>query len=135
MATPVVAEHVGMTCRFAAVGLVATGLYFGITVCLGGARVGMEPVGASTIGFVVSIAASYVGHHRFTFRATGQHEWYLPRFLFVMTSLFAISTLAMALCRHVWHLDHVLVSAGISVAFPIASYFLNWLWAFRHRDR
>lgn len=138
MATPVLASHrrahLGMTVRFAAVGIVTTALYFAITAGLGGARVGLEPITASTIGFIVSIAASYVGHHRFTFRADGQHGWYLPRFLFVMLSLFALSTLAMAVCRHVLELDHLTVSAGISVAFPVASYLLNWLWTFRHRD-
>ena len=100
MAAPVLArggrEQLAATSRFAVVGLVATGVYFGITAGLGSRVVGMEPVTASTLGFLVSVLVSYLGHHRFTFRVSGRHGFYLPRFLFVTLSLFFLSTLAMA---------------------------------------
>ena len=56
----------------------------------------------------------------------------LPRFLFVTLSLFFLSTLGMGASRHLWHLDHTLVSAGIAMYYPVANYLLNCLWTFRH---
>jgi hypothetical protein len=49
---------------------------------------------------------------------SGRHGFYLPRFLFVTLSLFFLSTLAMAVSRHLWHLDHTLVWAGI-IRWPV----------------
>jgi putative flippase GtrA len=62
LAAPVLAKgsgsQLGVTTRFAVVGLVATSVYFGITASLGSRVVGMEPVAASPLGFLISVLVS-----------------------------------------------------------------------------
>jgi putative flippase GtrA len=116
--------------RFGAVGLAATVGYFAITAGLGHMRVGFDPIVAHVLGISASLLVSYWGHHRFTFRADGAHAFYLPRFLLVTGFLFLLSTAAMAFGRYGLALDHTLVTAGIAVGYPLASYLLNALWTF-----
>jgi putative flippase GtrA len=118
--------------RFGMVGVVATFIYFAITTILGRPPIGMDPLAANTLGVAASLSVSYFGHHRYTFRMLGEHERYLPRFLIVMAGLFLLSTVAMAIARYVWVLDHSLVTASIAVCCPFVSYLLNLLWTFSH---
>jgi putative flippase GtrA len=116
--------------RFGAVGMAATISYFGIAAWLGHPRVGLDPIFAHVLGVGTSLVVSYVGHHRFTFRAEGAHDFYLPRFLLVTGVLFLLSTAAMAFGRYGLGLNHTLVTAGIAVGYPIMSYLFNALWTF-----
>lgn len=122
------------TGRFIVVGLIATGVYFGSTVALGSSRVGLSPVTANTIGFVISILVSYFGHHFYTFRVSGRHDFYFPRFLFVTLTLFGLSTVATKVLTETFGVSHVLVTAGIALAYPPSSYLLNFLWTFKSTE-
>ena len=119
--------------RFGIVGAAATFVYFAITAGLGRPPIEMEPIAANAVGVAASLLVSYFGHHRYTFRALGNHERYLPRFLTVTAGLFLLSTAAMAIARYVWRLDHIVVTAFIAVGYPVLSYILNLLWTFSHR--
>lgn len=119
--------------RFGVVGVAATFVYFTITTALGQPPIGMDPIAANTLGVVASLSVSYFGHHRYTFRALGEHERYLPRFLIVTAGLFLLSTAAMAIARYVWVLDHTVVTACIAVCYPLVSYLLNLSWTFSHK--
>ena len=119
--------------RFGIVGVAATFVYFAVTTALGRPPIGMDPIAANTLGVAVSLSVSYFGHHRYTFRALGEHERYLPRFLIVTAGLFLLSTAAMAIARYVWILDHTVVTACIAMCYPVVSYLLNLLWTFSHK--
>ncbi|WP_448203921.1 GtrA family protein [Azospirillum sp. sgz302134] len=120
--------------RFALVGVAATATYYIVTVGLSDGWTGVRlPASvANLIGFAVSLALSYVGHHRFTFGKTSRHDHYLPRFVAVSLTLAALSTGAVHLMTGLFGVPAA-VSAGIvALCYPPASYALNTLWAF-HR--
>jgi putative flippase GtrA len=127
-------ESIARVARFGVIGLLATATYFLTTVALGNPPVSMEPIAANTIGFILSVVVSYVGHHRFTFRMDGAHGYYFPRFISVTVVLFLLSTAAVAVFRDILGYSHTLVTATIAVSYPVASYALNFLWAFTRRS-
>ena len=127
-------ESVARAARFGVIGLLATATYFLTTVVLGNSPINMEPIAANTIGFAFSVVVSYVGHHQFTFRVDGAHGYYFPRFISVTVVLFLLSTAAVAVFRDVLGYNHTLITAAIAVSYPIASYALNFLWAFARRS-
>jgi putative flippase GtrA len=65
---------------FGVVGVASSILY------AAGASAGVDVFGwsrttANTFGFLLSTPCSYLGHHYLTFRADGNHQAYVPRFL------------------------------------------------------
>jgi putative flippase GtrA len=120
--------------RFTIVGLAATFVYFAITAALGRPPIKMNPIVANAFGVATSLSVSYLGHHRYTFNAVGKHERYLPRFLIVTACLFILSTVVMTVARYVWFVDFTVVTACISIGYPLASYVLNMLWTFSHEN-
>lgn len=120
--------------RFGMVGVLSTLVYFVTASLLGRPPIGVNPVVANTLGVAVSLLVSYVGHHQYTFKVQDGHRRYLPRFLVVTAGLFVLSSAATAIASYVWLFDHVAVTACITVCYPIASYLLNSLWTFSHRQ-
>lgn len=116
--------------RFGIVGVAATIVYFTVATLLGRPPIDMDPVKANAVGVAASLLISYIGHHRFTFRVSGDHGYYLTRFLIMTTLLFILSSGIMALLRYVWKIDHTVATAGIAVGYPIVSYILNLAWTF-----
>ncbi|MDB5582189.1 MAG: polysaccharide biosynthesis protein GtrA [Bradyrhizobium sp.] len=120
--------------RFGIVGVSATLVYFSVTAVLGGTSINLNPIISNMLGVAASLSISYFGHHRFTFSALGQHGRYLPRFLFVMTTLFLLSCGVMAAGSYLLKLNHTLLTAFIAVFFPAVSFLVNMLWTFAHKN-
>ncbi|WP_445492884.1 GtrA family protein [Rhodopseudomonas sp. RCAM05734] len=123
-------QRLALISRFGIVGIIATLLYFVTTTMLGRPPIGMDPVAANTVGVAVSLLFSYLGHHRYTFEVSGGHRQSLPRFLVVSASLFVLSSAAMAAARYAWGYDHLIVTACITVCYPVMSYIINSAWTF-----
>ncbi|UZE48078.1 GtrA family protein [Rhodopseudomonas sp. P2A-2r] len=119
--------------RFGMVGIIATLLYFMTTTILGRPPFSIDPVAANSAGVAVSLLFSYLGHHRFTFGVASGHGRSLPRFLIVSGGLFVLSSAAMAAARYVWSYDHMLVTACITICYPVMSYLINSAWTFAER--
>jgi putative flippase GtrA len=116
--------------RFATVGVLATAIYF---LVFNGAVYGFmySPAAANFAAFSVSLAASYLGHKRVTFRAAGGHLRHLPRFL-VITTLLVGFTSALSVIGISWlNMPPFIVAGLVAVVYPASSYALNKFWVFR----
>jgi putative flippase GtrA len=116
--------------RFGVVGAVATGIYFLVAVGFGQLAANLHPVLAHTVAVIVSTIASYLGHHKFTFQANQQHFYYGARFLLTAAGLYSITTLLVIVANALRPSHQVLISAAITLCFPMISYMLNSHWTF-----
>jgi putative flippase GtrA len=118
--------------RFGMVGVSATLLYFVIASLLNMTGA-MEPVAVNATAAAISIAVSYIGHHRFTYGLSGEHLSYLSRYFGVTVSLYLASCgLAHAL-NHGLRMAPFQITAVITVLYPAASFALHHLWTFSSR--
>lgn len=117
--------------RFALVGGCATLLYLLISIGLPGERTGIAPAAAHVLALLAATAFSYVGHHRFTFGLSGDHERHLRRFLICSGILLALSTALSLVLTDLLRFDHRVAALSVAVGYPPASYLVNALWSFR----
>jgi putative flippase GtrA len=97
---------------------------------LGVEALGVAPVVASTVGFVASIAVSYLLQHAWVFRTDARHRTAGPRFLAVTAVAFGTNAAILMLGTEVASLPYPLVQAVALVAIPIVNYTLNARWTF-----
>lgn len=91
---------------------------------------GVDPVIATTLGFLASVVVSYVLQHRWVFRADVPVRVAFPRFLLVTTVGLAINSLIMGLGIRVTQQHYLLAQMVAFVAVPVSNYLLNRSWTF-----
>ncbi len=114
---------------FVLVGCAAFAVHFTVVATL--APLGMPPLAANVVAFLVAFGVSYVGHSRLTFpserRATSAA---LPRFLGVAVGGFALNeTLYWALLRYTT-LDYRLALLLVLGAVAVVTLVWSKYWAF-----
>lgn len=116
---------------FGLVGASATAIYFAVAIALH-AMPSFEahPAGAALVASVASVLWSYAGHHRFTFRKSGSHDFYLPRFIGVSVVLSAMAVAGTYAATHFFGVDFYSATLGVTIAYPIVSFALNRSWVF-----
>jgi putative flippase GtrA len=92
---------------------------------------GVRPVVASTVGFVASIAVSYVLQHAWVFRSAVGHAVAGGRFLTVTAVAFALNSSILLLGTEALPGAYPAVQAVALVAIPVVNYALNSRWTFR----
>lgn len=120
--------------RFAVVGVVATLTHIGI-LTLGVERFGMNPVLASTLGFIAAVAASYVLNRRWTFKSTESHGKTLWRFVVVSLFGLALNTAMMVVLVQHFHWWYLWAQLGVLLVVPLSNFLLNRYWTFNTRQR
>jgi len=136
---PFVKGELGSAMRFGLVGIAATLTYLGMSLLLLGW--GMAPQLANLAAFLVSTAASYLGHYFFTYRvsggafgrdtgrAAGSHLRLSTRFI-------AVTILLTLFCSA---LHQLVLWAGasprqaafaVTISYPPLSFLFNHFWAF-----
>lgn len=93
---------------------------------------GIAPLLANVIGFLLAFQVSYHGHRRLTFGATAvPHRQSLPRFFGVACLSFAVNEGLYGILLHKTGLDYRI--ALLIVLFTVAAltFVLSKLWAFR----
>jgi putative flippase GtrA len=117
--------------RFAAIGIIATLIYCGVSLLLSSRLVGL-PIGWSSLaGFIVSLIVSYIGHVNFTFQVDNRlHGRFGPRFLIVAVGLAIACSLLAQLIVGKLGVAEVYVAAFIAVLYPCASFLLHSAWSF-----
>jgi putative flippase GtrA len=120
---------------FGLVGASATTVYFGVANIL--YRVPPlhgHPASAAFVASVASVLWSYAGHHRFTFRKTGSHHFYLPRFVGISLMLSAMAVCGTYFATESYGVDYQLATLGVTISYPLASFALNRSWVFVERN-
>jgi putative flippase GtrA len=117
---------------FGLVGATATAIYFGVAIVLYAIPpFDTHPASAAFIASVASVLWSYAGHHHFTFRKTGSHHFYLPRFLAISIVLSTMAVCGVYFAIHSFGVDYQAAIFGVTVSYPLASFVLNREWVFR----
>jgi putative flippase GtrA len=116
--------------RYAVAGGASAATHLGVlTVLVELAQV--RPIAASTIGFVASVAVSYLLQRRWVFASATPVARTLPRFLVVVGVGLALNTTILAVGTEWFAHHYLLVQLVALVAIPISNYLLNSLWTFR----
>jgi putative flippase GtrA len=71
---------------------VASGALYAVGVLAGIDLFGWSRMAANTFGFLLSTASSYLGHRFLTFRADGDHQAYMPRFLVQAVAMYFLAS-------------------------------------------
>jgi putative flippase GtrA len=121
---------VGRLFRYAVAGGLSAATHLG-TLALLVELFAVRPVIASTIGFILSIAVSYLLQHRWVFASTIANRTALPRFLTVTAVGMALNASVVAIGTEVLAAHYGPVQLVALVLIPLSNYLLNSLWTFR----
>ena len=116
--------------RYAVAGGASALTHLGITALLVEVAA-VRPVVASTIGFVASIAVSYLLQRRWVFHSQVANRLALPRFLTVTAIGFLLNGSILWIGTEVLDVHYAPVQLVALVAIPVSNYVLNSLWTFR----
>lgn len=120
--------------RFGLVGIAATAAYLGLGLLL--IETGFLPlVIGNALAFTAAVLVSYLGHHRFTFRADGEHGFHFPRFVAITVTLFLASNMLLLAAVERFALRPVVGMLLVAVLYPLASFALHNAWTFPARRR
>jgi putative flippase GtrA len=116
---------------FIMVGCAAAAVHLGVVVALV-SGVGLPPLAANIVGWLVAFTVSFSGHWLLTFRAQKAPLWRAARrFFSVSAAGFAANELAYAIALQWSALRYDIVLAIILVAVAVITYLLSSRWAFR----
>ncbi len=114
--------------RFLAVGVGAAALMFLLSYLFVSA--GMPPFLGTTIAYAIAFAAAYTAQRAWTFGARHGHGHAFPRYCTIQVACALLSgVLAHVLVAYL-HLPPLAMSAVITIAASVTSYFLSSRWAF-----
>lgn len=115
---------------FGVVGVISTLIYLAVSV-LCARWLELTAMPSSVIGHTIATVWSFLGHHRLTFRRTGQYGHYGRRF-FVLMVLNYLANMAIVQVVSGW-LGYSDTASFIAVALliPGFSYLVSKFWVFR----
>lgn len=116
---------------FAAVGAVGTGVQYVVLIALVAA--GVNPVAASTVGFLISAVANYLLNYRLTFRSTVPHRRVAPRFAAIAGSALLLNALLMWIQVERFGLQYLVAQLVTTGLVLIWNFIFSRLWTFRTR--
>jgi putative flippase GtrA len=116
--------------RFIAVGCIAAAVHLGVVVLLV-SGMGLPPLAANVVGWLVAFCFSLTGHWLLTFRSQRSPLWRAARRFFAVSAAgFAANELAYAALLRWSGLRYDLVLALVLVAVAVITYLLSSRWAF-----
>jgi putative flippase GtrA len=118
--------------RFGAVGVIAAMVYVLAVVTLV-SGLGVPPIGAAVLGYLIALPVSFMGHRAFTFRSKATMVPELARFTVMHLVNMMVSLGAMAWAVNLLGLEYwVGILAAVAIV-PLASYITSDLWVFVDR--
>ena len=118
--------------RFAAVGIASNTLLYVLYLVLS-AGVGLRPVTAATVGWVVGVAISFVLNRSWTFGHTGPRGSTFVRYGFLYAAAYALNILLLVLLVDRAGLPHELVQGVLIVISGLSLFLAQRFWVFRPR--
>ena len=123
----------GKFLRFSGVGVLATGVQYGILVLL--VQFGVaEPAFASAVGFVVSACVNYLLNYHVTFASKKPHVEAASKFVGIAALGLTLNTIIMALGTRFLTVHYVLVQVAATVSVLVWNFTGNYLWSFRETE-
>lgn len=121
--------RVRQVCTFTAVGTTAAAINLGVVAAA--VPLGMSPLAANGVGFLVSFAWSFFGHARWTFPAAGRDVAVaLPRFAAISLLGFALNEAAYAGALRWTSIDYRLSLFLVIFALGTGKLLASKHWAF-----
>jgi len=110
----------------------AAALTHWLTAVLCVRELGLAPLAANFVGWLVAFCVSFLGHYHFTFRAQ-RGRWHRAalRFFLVSALGFAINELSYAYLLQATSIRYDLLLAMILIGLAILTFILGRFWAFR----
>lgn len=126
-------NEVATIARFVLVGLVNTGIGYGIILsCL---FLGVGDYAANAIGFALGMPLAHALHRRFTFRAaTSVRRTEFAKFAVVFLVAYATNVAVVAVGRQLGYVDSPLIQLLAIITYAAVLYVLNRLVVFRGAD-
>ena len=122
---------IGQFLMFAGIGIVGTlGHYTTLIVLVQFWAV--DPVFASTFGFVVGAVVNYILNYHFTFRSDKRHAEALTKFLIVATIGAGINGLIMYYGVENTNIHYLIVQIFATLVVLFWNFVVNKLWTFAH---
>lgn len=117
---------------FLVVGGAAAATHLGVVMGLV-ELLGMAPLLANVLGWMVAFGVSFGGHYRLTFSGSGAALGPAARrFLLISFSGFLLNQAAYAAALHLSSQNYALLLAAVLVGVAVLTYVLSRWWAFRH---
>ncbi|WP_144640640.1 GtrA family protein [Bordetella genomosp. 13] len=118
---------------FIAVGCAAAATHWGVAVA-SVEGIGLAPLAANAVGWLVAFMVSFYGHYRLTFRHAAT-SWIVAvrRFFLVSAAGFALNEAAYAWLLHATPLPYDVLLALILLGLAVLTFLASRLWAFRRR--
>jgi putative flippase GtrA len=118
---------------FGLVGVIGTAAHY-LTLILLVEAAKLDPVVATTTGFLVGALVNYVLNHRYTFRSTKVHLDAGPKFFLIAAVTGALNALLVHVGVNLAGANYLLIQVGATVVVFLANFALNSLWTFQERD-
>ena len=118
--------------RFLVVGGIATALQYAVLIALT-AGAGVQPLLASSIGFVASATANYTLNRRFTFHSDVDYVAGLERFLIIAGVGLTLNAAVMAAATAVAGANYIVAQLVATAVVLLWNFHANRLWTFSNR--
>lgn len=112
------------------IGLLSGGA-FALTTMLLVSGLRADPIGASIVGYCVSVPANFVGHRQFSFRSYGRWSAEATRFLLLQLVNICLTMGIMRLVLEHFHASYHWGMLATVIVIPIANFIFTNLWVFR----
>lgn len=119
---------------FASIGVVATCIHYLILV-VGVQLIRLDPVLASTVGFVTAALVNYLLNRRYTFRSRKSHVEAITKFFSVALVGLMLNGTLLAAGTELLRLNYLLSQMIASVLVLIWNYSANATWTFAEERR
>lgn len=115
--------------RFLVVGGIATALQYAILLAMT-VGAGVQPLVASSVGFMASAAANYTLNRRFTFRSDVNYFAGLERFSIIVAVGLALNAMVMAAGTALAGMNYIASQIVATAVVLLWNFHVNRLWTF-----
>ena len=115
---------------FGLVGVIGTGAHYLVLIMLV-ERAGIDPVTATSVGFVVGALVNYALNRRYTFQSSKPHRDASPKFLTIAIITGIANSLLVYGGVDLMGANYLLVQISATSIVFLANFALNSLWTFR----
>lgn len=115
--------------RYAAVGLIGTGIHFA-TLIFFVSKTSLDPTTSSTVGFIFALVISYLLNHRWTFACTRGYMSGFARYTATSTIGLLLNIATMYILNSVFHLWYISAQIVVIAIVPPINFIINKYWTF-----